>query len=402
MNLSLVIARRYFLAKHKTSFINVLSWVSIAGLAVGTAALVIVLSAFNGMQELIRSMYNIFDADIKVEAAIGKSFTLTEAQLIKIKAINPKAKVVKVVEDNALALFKDLQTVVRLKGVSDEFVQQRRLKKAITEGQMRLHNGSLPCAVIGYGIYSDLGVGLNSAFEPLQIWYPRNQKFNSISTANAFNKESIIASGVFSIDAEIDQKYIIVPISFAHELMGDSSKLTALEIEVPPKTNIETYKAQLQTILGSDFKALNSDEQHADLLKILKIEKLFVFLALSIILLIASFNIFVALNMLVLDKQQDIKMLHAMGINGGALRNVFLLEGSIISLVGCGSGMILGYFICFLQQKYMLIESGMAGSAIQAYPIVMEFSDFLLISLVVIFITLAASINPARKAGRVV
>jgi len=402
MRVSLTIARRYFLAKHKTSFINVLSWVSMAGLAVGTAALVIVLSAFNGMQQLIRSMYNIFDADIRVEAAVGKSFTINASQFQKIQNINKNAIIVKVAEDNALALFKDLQMVVKVKGVSDNFTKQRRLQKAIVGGTLTLRKEAAPSAVVGYGIYSNLGISLNNVFEPLQIWYPKNQKFSTISAANAFNKESINVSGVFSIDAEIDEKYVIVPLRFIQELNEDSTKLTSLEIELPRQSNIANYQAAIQKLLGSNFKVLNSDEQHADLLKILKIEKLFVFLALSIILLIASFNIFVALNMLVLDKQQDIRMLHAMGINGVDLRNVFLLEGAIISFIGCGMGMIIGYITCFSQQKWQWLSSGMENSAISSYPIDMRWLDFILIFGVVIFITLVASYNPARKAGKVI
>lgn len=394
-----LIARRYFIAKHKTSFINVLSWISVLGLAIGTAALVIVLSAFNGMQSLIRTMYHIFDADIKIVRTVGKSFELSEDSLKLISQLDTSAVLSLVKEDNALALYRDMQMVVRIKGVSRDFLKNQRLSKAMVDGRLAFQVGKAPAAVVGYGIQMSLGISLDNFLESLQLWYPKNQRFSSISAASAFNKQSLPVVGSFSLDAELDNQYVILPLEFAQELMGSTS-LTALEIDLPKGRDLAAFEAGAEQLLGPSYQVLNGDEQHADLFRILKIEKFFVFLALSIILLIASFNIFVALSMLVLDKQSDIKVLHAMGATPNQVTYAFLLTGGMIALAGAGSGMVIGFVVCWLQQKYQLIDSGFASSIAKAYPVDMEFGDFLAIAGVVVMITLLATLKPALQAGK--
>lgn len=370
------------------------------GLATGTAALVIVLSAFNGMQGLIRGMYGTFDPDLKIVAASGKSFPADSSFFQKVKQAASSGSSTRVVEDNALALYQQTQRVVKVKGVTTAFLQQKGFQESVLAGKPLLSDRHIDLALVGAGIYMDMSISIDNPVDPLQIWYPKGGKKVNLNPNTAFNKSALSVGGVFSVQPEYDQQYVIVPFAFAEELFEMEGKLSALELRFENEEAIEAAQSSLVASLGTTFKVLNQDEQHADLLKILTIEKLFVFLALSIILLIASFNIFVALNMLVLDKQDDIRILKAMGANESLIRSVFTANGLLIAFAGAFLGMFIGYLVCFLQKEYELVSLGFNNGQPTPYPVLMQWSDFFMIATTIVVIGVIATIGPANKASK--
>jgi lipoprotein-releasing system permease protein len=245
-------------------------------------------------------------------------------------------------------------------------------------------------------------ITLNNRLAPLRLLYPRNtagRKTLSMNPEEAFNQESLIAGGVFLIEQHIDDSYIFVPISFAQRLLGYTTRRTALYVKVGQSFEIENVKKQLRKQLGPAFKVQDSDEQHVSLFKAIKVEKLFVFITFTLILLIASLNIFFSLSMLVIDKKKDISVLLAMGANQQAVRRTFLYVGAIVALVGAAVGLVVGVSLCWLQQRFGLVSMGMATSVVESYPVKMQVSDIVFTCLSIVLITLAVSIRPALNAG---
>lgn len=399
-NLSFFIARRYFLSKKKKGFINVLSIIAMVGVAIGTAALVIVLSVFNGLEDLIRSLYSSFDADIKISLKEGKFFEYEEDLKNKIEKREGLATIVQVVEDNVLVRYNDGESVVRMKGVSSDFVNNNRLKNHITEGQLKLTDKEQNFAVVGQGIRYDLSINSLNDFLALQFYYPKNISPGRTNPSSMYNSGILMPAGVFAIEKQYDEKFIFVPIRFARKLIGKKDQCTSIEINLEEGISVENIQESLQQDLGDKFEILNSDEQHASLLKAIRIEKLFIYITFSFILAVASFNIFFALTMLALDKKRDISILYAMGAPVKTIRNIFLKEGAIISLTGALTGGLLGFIICFLQQEYGLISMNMASAVQEAYPVKMIASDFIFTMLSIAIITILASFKPAQLATK--
>jgi len=399
-NLSFFIARRYFLSKKKKGFINVLSIIAMVGVAIGTAALVIVLSVFNGLEDLIRSLYSSFDADIKISLKEGKFFEYEEELQNKIEQREGLATIVQVVEDNVLVRYNDGESVVRMKGVSPDFVQNSQLKDHITEGQLKLTEKEQNFAVVGQGIRYNLSINSRNDFLALQFYYPKNISPGRTNPSSMYNSGILMPAGVFAIEKQYDEKYIFVPLRFARQLIGKKNECTSIEINLDEGVSVDKIQESLQNDLGDKFEALNSDEQHASLLKAIKIEKLFIYLTFSFILAVASFNIFFALTMLALDKKRDISILYAMGTPVKTIRNIFLKEGAIISLSGALTGGLFGFIICLLQEEYGLISMNMASAVQEAYPVKMIASDFIFTMLTIFVITILASFKPAQVAAK--
>ncbi|MGJ3235191.1 ABC transporter permease [Marivirga sp.] len=399
-NLSFFIARRYFLSKKKKGFINVLSIIAMVGVAIGTAALVIVLSVFNGLEDLIRSLYSSFDADLKISLKEGKFFEYDDELRQKIENNEGIATIVQVVEDNVLVRYNDGESVVRMKGVSPEFVKNSQLKNHITEGQLKLTEKEQNFAVVGQGIRYDLSINARNDFLALQFYYPKNISPGRTNPSSMYNSGILMPAGVFAIEKQYDEKYIFVPIRFARKLIGKGNQCTSIEINLAEGISVSEIQESIQQTLGDKFEVLNSDEQHASLLKAIKIEKLFIYITFTFILAVASFNIFFALTMLALDKKRDISILFAMGTPIKTIRNIFLKEGAIISLSGALTGGFIGFVICFLQQKYGLISMNMASAVQEAYPVKMIASDFIFTMLSIAVITILASFKPAQVAAK--
>lgn len=369
------------------------------GIGIGTMALVIVLSVFNGLEDLNRKIFKSFDADIKVSPKNGKSFLLDKSKLAQIKAIKDIWYVTEVIQDNALVKYENSQMVVTLKGVDETFQAFSPLKKSLVEGNFVLTKDSVDYAFIGGNVYAALNISLQNIIEPIEIWYPRNRNSISVNPEDDINREILNISGVYSLE-QLHDDYVYVPLEVAKRLTEYGDKRSLIEIQVKPNANINQVQASVEGILGESFLVQNQDEQNASLFRAIKIEKLFIFIALIFIIGIASFNIFFSLTMLVIDKQQDLKTLFAMGASETLVKRIFYSEGALVSFIGAIVGLILGGLICFLQQRYGIIKMGMESSIIDAYPIKMQLSDFVLTAISIIFITLLASYLPAKRAAK--
>jgi lipoprotein-releasing system permease protein len=399
MNVSFLIAKRYFRSKKKRNIISIISNISMIGVAVGTMALIIVLSVFNGIEDLIRSLYGSFDPDLKITAVEGKNFEVTPAFLKNISGIKGVYLVSETVEDNALLRYEDRQMIVKLKGVSDNYFLQNGIDSSLTEGHANLKKGGLQYALLGRGVQVQLSVRTDNPFVGLQVLYPKANKKTSLNPENAFNEKGIMPGGVFAIERQYDDNYVFVPLEFARDLFNYGQKRSALEVKVTEGTNPDKVKRELKKLLGSKFKVQNSDEQHTSLLRAVKVEKLFVFITFAFILLIASLNIFFSLSMLVIDKKKDIAILASMGASSTTIRNIFLFEGAIVALSGAGAGLLTGMIICWAQQTFGLISMGMTTAVVDSYPVKMQVLDFVFTGVAITAITLIVSIRPARKAA---
>jgi lipoprotein-releasing system permease protein len=403
LNLPFFIARRYLISKRKANFINIIAILSIGGIAFSTAALIIVLSVFNGLEDLLRSLNNSFDPEIKVEARAGKSFESSPELIRKIKAIEGVDLVTEVIEDYAYLRYRDFNQVVIIKGVSDNFLDQNRIPaENIVEGELNLKDGPINYAIIGRGIQYTLSIAINDPLYPLQVYYINNVSSSvGLDPSKLYSKQNIVPGGVFSIVQTFDENYVIVPLRFTEDLFHYDNKRTSYEIKTAAGADIFKVEDQIQEILGGEFNVLNHEEQHQDLYKLLRMEKIFTFLSLTLLLIIGSINIFFSLMMLALDKKKDISILKAMGAHDNQIRNIFLAEGVLIAFSGAILGLTLGIIFYWLQTSYGLISMGMETSITQGYPIKVKGLDFVITMLVITAITLLISLHPAKMASRI-
>lgn len=371
------------------------------GIGVATAALIVVLSALNGMEGLLRSLYGTFDPDLKISAKLGKSFETDSLLIKKIEKIGGVAYVSEIIEDNALLKYKDRQMIVRVKGVSSNFTHQTDLDSLIVQGRFVLQADSIDYAIVGRGIQYRMQIVLADQLFPLQFIYPKNKKNISIDPSTSFNQQMIMPSAIFAIEKQYDDNYVFVPLSFAQTLLNYKNKRTSLEIKTKDQKSKQEVKNKLKILLGKEYLVQDSDEQHESLLKAVKIEKLFVYLTFSIIVGIASFNIFLCLTMLAIEKRKDIAILKALGASTDTIRSIFTANGAIIGISGAISGLFLGLGLCWLQTKFGFVSMGMQTSVVDAYPILVKPTDVLLTCVTIIAITVIASWGPATKAGRI-
>jgi len=371
------------------------------GVAIGAMSLIVVLSVFNGLEDLIRSIYASFDPDIKIEATLGKSFVLTDSLKEKVEGIEGVVAVVEVIEDNALITFRGNQVLVKIKGVGDNFLQLNKLDDFIYAGELKLHENDVDYAILGYGVDYELGTVVGSGYNNMRISYPKRLRPGSFPSSRNISKKSIRPEGVFRIEKEYDENYVFVPLKFAKELMNYGDKRTSLEIEVSESNSISEVSKNLKQLLGDDFKVLDGDAQHSGLLKALQFEKLFLSIALAFITAVASFNIFFTLSMLAMEKKKDISVLFSIGATKALVKSIFFREGALIATVGTITGLVLGLTICLLQQEFGLIKMGMESSVVPAYPIKINPYDFVFVAAAVTVITVLASYRPAHIASKV-
>ncbi len=400
MNLPLFIARRYFFSKRKKNFINIISILSMVGIAFSTAALVIVLSVFNGLEGLLRSLYTSFDPEIKIEAARAKSFALDSLLMAKVKSIENVEIVTEVIEDYAYLRYRDAEMTATMKGVSDNFIDQHRLDNHLVEGKIKLHDSQGVYALIGRGIQYALSISLKESTHPLQVFYIKNVKSAQLDPAKLYSLKSAQPGAVFSIEKNIDENYIILPLDFVKDLINYGDKRTSLEVKVAPEADLRKVQASIQKKLGNNFAVLTNDELHKDLFRLVKIEKLFTFIALTLLIVVASINIFFSLMMLAIDKKKDISILSAVGATASLIKNIFLTEGALIAFTGAMLGLFLGGIICWAQDQFGLVGMGMENAIVSAYPVEMRAMDFISVSAVIITITFLISFYPARLAAR--
>lgn len=400
MNLPFFIAKRYLFSKRKRNFINVISGLTLVLVSVCTAALIIVLSVFNGLEHLLRSLNQSFDPQIKIEATAGKSFEVNDDFLANVRSVEGVAIVTEVIEDYAYARYRESNQVVTLKGVSDNFLDQHRIDDAIAEGTLQLRKEETPFAIVGRGVQYSLSIRIGDDFHPLQIYYINDVRPGMTDPSKIYSHQNIAVAAAFSIVQSFDENYVIVPLEFAREIMQYGNKRTALEVKVHKDADPSAVQERLKSVLGNAFTVLSLEEQHKDLYRLLKIEKLFAFGGGVLLLGIASINIFFSLMMLVLDKKKDISLLASMGANQQLLRKIFLTEGALIAVGGTLIGLVLGAAFCLLQQQFGFISMGMQNSVTEGYPVKMNLSDFLYITIAMVVITFLVSFRPAQVATR--
>ena len=406
-NAPFLIAKRYFVANPEKrrlifnlGFIKILSGISMLAVCLGTAALVTVLSVFNGMEGLTKQLFRQHNAELKAEPVKGKAFELTEELRNDIERTPFVAAVTEVIEDNALLRYKESQMVVKLKGVSDNFQQQYKdLESALIVGDLALEKDSTPYALLGIGVYDQMNIRVNDNTHALQFWYPKKGK-QVLNPAKAFNRRSILPGGGLSIEQQFDANYVLVSLDFMRSLVGYDKERSYLEIKVTDPKKIPELQASLQELLGEELEVKNAEQQQASILRAVKIEKLFVGIALVFLVGLASFNIFASLVILALEKRRDIAIFKSMGATPAFIRNIFLYEGLLIGGMGTAVGLIIGGVLCYLQEAYGLIGMGVETAIINAYPIELRMGDFVFSGLAIFGITLLSSWIPARNAAK--
>ena len=405
MNFPFYIARRYLFSKKSTHAINVISLISVLGVAVATMALVVVLSGFNGFSDLVASFFTNFDPQLKIEATKGKAMPADDPLLVKVKHLPGVEVATECVQDQALAVYHDKQAMVTVKGVEDNFDSLTHISNILYgDGDFTLHVANLQYGVIGIRLAQDLGTGVTWQ-DYLQIYAPQREgQYNASNPTDAFVKDSLVSPGaLFQVkQSKYDQGYIITSIDFARRIFNRQGEITSLELRMKPGVDIDNAKEEIQAILGDKYKVLDRYEQQADTFNIMRIEKLFAYVFLTFILMVACFNIIGSLSMLIIDKKNDVITLRNLGATDGQIRRIFLFEGRMISAAGAVIGIVLGLILCWLQQTYGLVQLGdQAGNfVVNAYPISVHPEDILLIFLTVILVGWLSVWYPVRYMSR--
>ena len=396
MNVSLYIARRYFIAKKSTNAITIISWISVLAVAVGTGALIIILSGMNGLTGLVETMYNSFNPDVKITSIGGKVFKADKDLMNSLHQIKGVAYVSKTLDDNMLLKYNDKLQIVHIKGVDENFLPATRFDTLLTEGNFLTKNAKEKQMVLGKGVSFRLGLGLKDMFTPITIFCPKRGTSSSLNPEDAFNEEKCYPSGLFSINDDFDFSYVLIDYQTARSLLEYPDNMTsALEISLKPDANASNIKEEIQKLLGTKFKVQNKFEQNDVLFKTLQTEKLWTFIILAFVLLIATFNIIGALTMLIIEKKKDIKILSALGADVSLIRKIFMTEGLMIIFIGSTIGILLGYILCVLQQHYGFIKFE-EGYIIDAYPVDVRLSDFFAVLGTVLLAGFVAAIYPVR------
>ncbi len=403
MNTAFYIARRYLFAKKSTNAINIISAISVLGVFVGTTALIIILSVFNGFEDIVLKMFNTITPQLVITPAKGKTFDPNTVYFQKLKAAKELYSYTEVLSENALVWYRDKQSPALVKGVSRDFLKNKSLDSIIIEGHFVLENDAGPNAVIGSALHSYLNVNPSDPFDKLQIYSPKKGlKTPSINPMDDFTALAISPSGIFEVQQDFDN-IVIVPLSFARELFGESHKVSAIEINLNENADVEEFKESIEKALGEGFVVKNRIQQNQALYNVLGSEKWMVYIILTFIVIIAIFNIIGSLTMLVIEKLKDISILNSLGAGKKLIRRIFLVEGMMITLTGCVFGLIAGFVFCVLQQQYGLVKMGEATLlATNAYPIGLKWTDFLLVFITVsIFSSVASSLASNLSVKRI-
>lgn len=400
MHFSLFVAKKYFLTSPKKNLIHRMSLVACFSVALSTMALILVLSIFNGLEGLIKSLFRSFDPAIKIELKQGKYFKMTPGLKQQINNISGISKIVEVIEDHALFTYQERHLVAKLKGVSDNFIEQSPLEDFIVQGKLQLKKGNQNFALLGMGIQYMLAIHVTNSLHDLQVYYPKGLQKSKGIAPQCYASGFIKPGAVFAIEKHFDDQYVIVPLSFAAKLMGLADQRTALELQILPGYSLNKIKKLLKNCLPQECQVRDSQEQHATLMRAIGIERLFVLITFSFILFVASLNIFFILSMLVLDKRKDIAILYSLGATQKIIQYIFLFEGLLISLSGTTIGMAIAWLLSWLQERFGCIALGIQTSVITAYPIERHVSDFIYTTLGVIIMTLIATYRPMRLAAK--
>lgn len=393
-------AWRYFKAKKSTNAINIIAWVSMAAIVVGTASLVIVLSVFNGLEGLVKSLYSTFYTDLKISAQKGKVIRFSDAQLKALNGVPAIRGYSLVIEDKALLRYGQLQPIV-LKGVDSNYRNVTGVAQHVLKGKFELGTGDQPAAVLGAGIENALGIETDRSIVPLTVYLFKNGgKVSATDPMQSVSAENMAAAGTFVIQQDFDNKYVITNLEFMRRMLGlEPDAYSAAEIALQEGADPDAVKLQLQKIFGNQYLVQTRYEQNQGLYGVMRTEKWVIYAVLTLILIVAAFNMVGALTMLVLEKQKDIQVLKALGADNGYIQKIFLSEGILLALLGGGTGILLAVMICWLQVKYKLVALQGDSFLIDYYPVKMVPGDFLLVFSTILVVALLASWFPSRKAA---
>ncbi|MBQ8673457.1 MAG: FtsX-like permease family protein [Bacteroides sp.] len=384
MNLPFYIARRYLFAPKKHNAINIISGVSVCGVALATLAMVCTLSVFNGFQEMVAGFFTAFDPELKILPREGKVFDPREERFEAVRALPEIAIWSATLEENAMVQYKNRQTVAVIKGVEENFRQLASIDSLLYgAGKYVLNDSVVDYGIVGIDLISELGTGLQF-IDPLQVYAPRRLARVNLSNPSAsFNREYLFSPGVVFVvnQQKYDSRYIIAPLSLARRLFEYEHEVTAIELKLKPGSDTGRTKEKIADMLGADFRVMDRYEQQADVFRIMEIEKLISYLFLTFILTVACFNVIGSLSMLILDKREDTATLRKLGADEKLIVRIFLYEGRLICLSGAVIGILLGLLLCFLQQEFGLISLGGGNGAfvVDAYPVSVHAVDLLLV-----------------------
>lgn len=400
MRLSVYIAKRYLFAKKSRNAINVISAVSVAGVGVGTMALIIVLSVFNGLEKMVSSIFNTFDPDIKITAAAGKTFAPDIARLKLLDGVDGLSCYSLTLEENALLKYGERQFIATIKGVDEKYRDVTDIDSSMWEGEfiLQAENGR-PYAVPGLGVSRYLGIRVNF-ITPLNIYVPRKSGGSGLDAENAFNRKFIFPSGIFEVEKEYDSKYVYLPLEFAQDLTENVGLVSAIEIDASDQSEPRKFKKRISEIYGDEFLVRTRYEQQEIFYKVMRSERLAIFFILTLILVIASFNIIGSLTMLIIEKERDIEILRSLGADNDLIRKIFIFEGWLISIIGAAAGLTLGFLVCWLQQTFGFVRLQSDSLIMDAYPVVLKLKDFLIVPATVLMIGYWAAWYPVRYLSR--
>lgn len=395
MYLPLFIAKRYLFGKKSRNVINYISVISVVVVAIVTMALFVALSVFNGLQGLVKGMYDSFDPDLKITAVKGKVF-VPDARFEKIKHIQGVISYSEAVEEDVLLKYTDKQFIGRIKGVSETYNATNNLEKHLIFGKYLLGDTIVSYGMVGQGLAYYLSIGLQ-LIEPIHVYIPSRLAGPMAAPDQAYKQLSVFPVGVFQTQQDIDGRYLVTSIEMVRKMLDYTKEVSGIELKVDEDSRNE-IKSQIKEIIGTSYLVKDREEQHEFVFKVLKSEKWGVFMIVSFILLIASFNVVGSLTMLIIDKKKDIGILKSMGANDKLIKRIFLFEGWMISLLGAFIGLLLGVFLCWLQSKYGLLAFSQSGSfVVDAYPVTMLWSDGINVLLVVSVIGFIAAYIPVRQ-----
>lgn len=404
MNFPFYIARRYLFSKKSHNAINVISAISVCGVALATLALVCTLSVFNGFQDLVASFFTAFDPELKITAVRGKVFDGQDPRVLALKQLPEVAVYSESLEDNAMVQYQGRQAMAVIKGVEDNFDRLTPIDSILFgRGSLTLHDEVVDYAIPGIQLLSALGSGIRF-LDPLEIYAPkRGAKVNVANPSTAFVSGNLFSSGlVFAVNQEkYDASYILTSLAFARRLFQYDTEVSSVNLRLKPDADIDAVKRKLQDRLGEEFRVQDRYEQQADTYRIMRVEKLISYLFLTFILVIACFNVIGSLSMLIIDKREDVVTLRNLGADDNQIVRIFLFEGRMISFFGAFIGVVSGLLLCWIQQTFGLIRLGSSGSfVVDAYPVSVEAMDVIIVFVTVLLVGFLSVWHPVRYLSK--
>ena len=402
MKLPLFIANRYLLAKKSHNLINIITWISILGISVGSFALIVVLSAFNGLEMVISSMSNRLTPDLQISAVKGKTIDLTAFPLGQLEGIQGVEYVIPTITEDALFRANDKQHIGQVKGVGIEYQEIRRVNEIVFgDNGFQLSDGEYDFAVPGAGVAWYLGINAYNPYAMVRVYVPKRGNASLMSLENSFNSDVLTVRSVFSTEQELDEKMVLVPFDWLSELLEYENKASNVEVFMDPNADVKKVQHDVKTVIGEDYNVKNQQEQQETLYRIMHSEKWAVYVILTFILILATFNVVGSLSMLMIEKRKDTEILKSIGADNRLIQRIFMNEGLLISVAGGLIGLLLGIILVLLQQRFGFVKFGGGGNyVVDAYPVLLKIKDVMLIFATIIIVGCTSAFLTVRHAMR--